>query len=101
MFYDLTRDDMAAYVNTHFAVLDVPEAAVALQLTEVTPRQTIKRQEMFSLLFQGPEDSFLAQRMYKLQHQELGEFYLSLVPVGREKEKFIYEAVFNRFIKPS
>lgn len=101
MFYDLTRDALAEYVNTSFVVLDASTAPVTVQLTEVTPRQATKRQEMFSLLFRGPADRFLLQHTYKLRHEQLGEFDLSIVPIGQDKEGFIYEAAFNRLIQTS
>jgi hypothetical protein len=101
MIYDLTRDAMAEYVNTSFQVLNAPSAPNTVQLTEVTPRRATKRQEMFSLMFHGPADSFLPQYMYRLQHEQLGEFDLLLVPIGRDKEGFIYEAAFNRLIQTS
>jgi hypothetical protein len=54
------------------------------------------RQERFSLLFRGPPESVLPQWNYSIQHDQLGTFDLFLVPVGREKEGVLYEAVFNR-----
>jgi len=99
MFYDLTRDALAEYANTPFVVLADPAAPVTVQLTEVTPRRATPRQEIFSLLFHGPADRFLPQHMYRLRHEQLGEFDLSLVPIGRDEEGYIYEAAFNRLIQ--
>ena len=101
MIYDLTRDEMAEYVNMSFEVLNAPTAPVTVLLTEVTPRRATKWQEMFSLMFHGPSDRFLPQYMYKLRHEKLGEFDLTLVPIGRDNEGFIYEAAFNRLIQTS
>ncbi len=101
MIYDLTRDEMAEYVNTPFAVVNAPAAPVTVQLTEVTPRRATPRQEIFSLLFHGPADHFLPQHTYTLRHEQLGEFDLMLVPVEKDAEGFIYEAAFNRLIQPS
>jgi hypothetical protein len=101
MIYELTRDAMAEYVNTSFVVLDAPTAQVTVQMTEVTPRRATPRQEMFSLMFHGSADRFLPQKMYKLRHERLGEFNLTLVPVGQDEQGFIYEAAFNRLIKTS
>ncbi len=101
MIYNLTRDGMTEYVNTAFLVLDAPTAPVTLQLTEVTPRRATQRQEIFSLMFCGPADRFLPQKMYRLQHEQLGEFDLLLVPVDQDKEGFICEAAFNRLIQTS
>ncbi len=101
MFYDLTRDQMAEYVNSTFVVLDGPDGAITIELIEVTPLRATARQEIFSLMFHGSADHFLPQHTYTLQHEQLGEFYLMLVPVERDKEGFIYEAAFNRLTQPS
>jgi hypothetical protein len=101
MFFDLSRDALAEYVNTTFTVMDDPAVPVEILLTEVTPLRATARQEMFSLLFHGPADHFLPQMMHKLAHDPLGEVDLFLVPVGRDEAGFIYEAVFNRLIKRS
>ncbi len=101
MFYDLTRDQMAEYVNSTFVILDAPNGAFSVQLTEVTPLRATARQEIFSLMFHGSADHFLPQHTYTLRHEQLGEFDLMLVPVEKDKEEFIYEAAFNRLIQPS
>ena len=49
----------------------------------------------FSLIFRGPGDRPLAQAMYELSHDELGDFVLFLVPVGADAEGYRYEAVFT------
>ncbi len=101
MFYDLTRDQMAEYVNSAFVVLDAPDGAITIQLIEVTPLRATARQEIFSLMFRGPAGHFLPQHTYTLRHEQLGEFELMLVPVERDEEGFIYEAAFNRLIQAS
>ncbi len=35
------------------------------------------------------------QRLYSLNHPAIGDFTLFLVPVGQEKEGYIYQSVFN------
>lgn len=51
----------------------------------------------FSLIFEGAQEDFLAQGMYKFSHSELGEFDLFIVPIGPEhgKNQMRYEAIFN------
>jgi hypothetical protein len=49
----------------------------------------------FSLLFEGgPADKFLAQRMYEVQHQELGTLPIFLVPLGPKGGVMTYQAIF-------
>ncbi len=99
MFYDLTRDALAEYAQTSFTVLDAPAAPLTVQLTEVTPLLRTRRQEIFSLMFHGPADRLLPQNMYRIKHDELGEFDLGLVPIGKDEQGFVYEAAFNHLIK--
>ena len=52
------------------------------------------RRAPFSLVFRGPRDRVLPQRIYRLAHAEMGEFELFLVPIGPDGEGMRYEAVF-------
>ena len=51
--------------------------------------------EPFTLLFKGPGDVMLPQRMYSLKHSLLGDLNIFLVPVAREVDGMRYEAIFN------
>lgn len=94
----------SAHLTTGFTV-DVDEnEQVELELTEVTevkatPKgpgvpETI-REDPFALLFKGPADKPLNQRIYKVTHPEVGEFALFMVPVGMDGDGRYYESVFN------
>ena len=48
----------------------------------------------FSVLFHGPAEPALEQRIYELTHDEIGTFELFLVPVGRVGDGYEYEAAF-------
>jgi hypothetical protein len=85
----------ASHLHTRFQVAAEAMPATDLQLIEATDHST-PRQEMFSLLFHGPREPFLAQRTYPFHHDQLGAFDLFLVPVGKDEEGFRYEAIFNR-----
>ena len=50
--------------------------------------------EPFSLVFRGPMDPLLAQRIYPLDHAEMGQRDIFLVPIGPDQEGMRYEAVF-------
>lgn len=50
--------------------------------------------EPFSLLFEGPAEPVLPQRIYRLRNGDLGEVEIFLVPVGSDAEATTYEAVF-------
>ena len=86
------------YVGTPFDVLDDPSKAFGLTLTNVVEHVKTERQEVFSLFFHGPSNPFVPQGIHKLRHAHLGELELFLVPVGRDKDGFQYEAAFNNLI---
>jgi hypothetical protein len=49
----------------------------------------------FSLIFLGPDENVLPQKLYRLRHEDLGEVTIFLVPVGRDAKGVSYQAVFN------
>lgn len=53
------------------------------------------RRTSFSLVFRGPADPVLPQRMYRLELERLGALDLFLVPVRRDGDGTHYEAVFG------
>jgi hypothetical protein len=64
-------------------------AATALAHGEGRPRTP------FSLVFRGPAEPVMPQRIYRVEHEELGAFELFLVPIGRDAESVRYEAIFT------
>jgi hypothetical protein len=53
--------------------------------------------ERFTLLFRGSLDRFFEQNTYELGHDVLGSEPIFIVPVGRQADGFLYQAVFHRF----
>jgi len=100
MLDTLNYEELAAQVNTKFLLTETTEP-IELVLIEATEQQITTRQEVFSLIFLGPKDLLLPQRMYQLAHDQLGSGRLFLVPIGQNEEGVRYEAVFNRLIKPA
>ena len=49
----------------------------------------------FSLLFLHASSVVLPQRIYTMKHSRLGEFGIFMVPVARNQDGFVYQAVFN------
>jgi hypothetical protein len=58
------------------------------------------RQETFSLIFAGPVDRQLRQRIHVFEHDRIGRFDLFIVPVGQKSGFVLYQAIFNRLIQP-
>ncbi|HEX6710079.1 MAG TPA: hypothetical protein VF068_07070 [Rubrobacter sp.] len=49
----------------------------------------------FSIVFRGPRDVLLPQRIYKMEHEGIGTFVLFLVPIGPDEKGLRYEAIFT------
>jgi len=86
----------AMALHTKFGLRqDVPQP-IELELVHVSDLQSAPRQEIFSILFRGPLETPLPQRIYQLEHAQLGMVELFIVPVGMNEQGYEYEAVFNR-----
>lgn len=48
----------------------------------------------FRLVFRGPVDPVLPQRIYRLEHPSTGALEIFLVPIGRDEAGTRYEAIF-------
>jgi len=51
------------------------------------------------LTFRAPGNAPPQQWLYQLQHEQLGSGKLFMVPIERDGDALIYEAVFNRRLK--
>jgi len=100
MLDTLNYEDLSAQVNTKFLLTETTDP-IELELVEATEPKITPRQEVFSLIFLGPKDLLLPQRMYQLAHDRLSSGTLFLVPMGQSEEGIRYEAAFNRLIKPA
>ena len=96
----LSEEDFAKQLHTKFRVR-AEGAEAELELDEVAGFQGGANEqagmERFSIFFEGPPDVFLQQGVYTLDHEQLGELTLFIVPVERSGGGFRYESVFNYF----
>jgi hypothetical protein len=53
------------------------------------------RRAPFSLVFRGPADPVLPQRIYRLEHEAVGAIEIFIVPIERDEAGTSYEAVFG------
>ena len=96
-----TRDAFFACLHSKFRVLNVLPEPLELELTAVSDLLETPRQAAYSIYFLGPADQMLPQHIYRLQHHQLGEMNLFLVPVGKQEHCYEYEAVFNHLKPPA
>lgn len=97
----LSEEYFSKHVHTKFRVRAEGPAEAELELESVVGYQGGPNEqggmERFSLFFEGPPDVFLQQGIYALDHEQLGEVTLFLVPLSRTERGFRYESVFNYY----
>ena len=92
----LTRASFEPHLNTTFRVVHDGPEPFELALIEVADRTpTGYPGDQFSLLFKGPSDLTFLQQICPLEHPEMGQISLFLVPVDQKKDGYRYEAFFN------
>ena len=92
MLEDLTVDDFRPLLNESFRISPPDAAPFDVELVEVTeiPREPGGRAP-YSLVFQGGPNPPLPQRIYRMEHDQLGELDIFLVPIAVDQ----YQAVFT------
>jgi len=97
----LTATDFDPLVGTPFTVTAQSEV-VALDLLTVTPLRApparagaAVRRGPFSLVFRARTAKYLPQGTFALSHERLGQLDVFMVPVGRDADGLLLEAVFN------
>ena len=94
----LVFEDFKDRVGDIFAIGEEGLPAIPLTLAEAEPltnRLPPDARPPFSLIFVGKDPRVLPQRLYRLEHQEMGALSIFLVPVGKDAEGVQYQAVFN------
>jgi hypothetical protein len=98
-----TAATFAPFVQTPFGVRVDEEHELTLELVEARAADEERARAAaatgvrtpFSLVFSGPLEPLLPQRIYRLEHERLGTFDLFLVPIGPEDGAMRYQAVFG------
>lgn len=73
------------------------DGEIPFVLVEARPLPTTQavHRAPFSLLFRNSSAFLFPQQIYQLRHSRLGEVGVFLVPVARERDGFLYQAIFN------
>jgi len=92
--------DFASRVGTEFRVTTQPGSAIAMELVETAPltaSRSLAQRQAFSLIFRGPRNRLLDQRIHTLEHDRLGRLGLFLVPIGpgADGNGPYYQVIFN------
>ena len=106
---ELTLEIFSPLVNSKFKLPIDGTHSLDMELTEakaldgsytMKPDRNGMVQEAFSLMFDGPENPVLPQRIYSFEHEKIGRFDLFIVPVERTAAGIRYQALFNRLARP-
>jgi hypothetical protein len=93
----LTLDHFSGCVNETFtAALNEGEIEfVLVEARAIEQRMANAMRAPFSLLFRNSALFLFPQQIYQMRHPKIGEVGIFLVPVAREREGFLYQALFN------
>ncbi len=100
---DFTAETFTDRIGDRFRLSADEATALDVELIEAAPSvstsgstlETPGKRTPFSLVFRGPPDPVLPQRIYRFEHHDLGAFEIFVVPVGRDADGVRYEAVFT------
>jgi hypothetical protein len=94
----LSYENFAGHLRETFS-LSVGESSVDVTLVEAQRRPTRVvagiRAEPFVLYFKCQNPVLLPQKLYPFSNPGMGKLSIFIVPIAREKDGVIYEAVFN------
>jgi hypothetical protein len=93
-----THETFAGRLGEKFRIVVDAATAFDAELAEVsvgTDPAPPERRSQFSLVFRGPPAVVHPQRIYRVEHAELGSFEVFLVPIGPDELGMRYEAVFG------
>jgi hypothetical protein len=102
MLDQLTHATFASLVGSRFTLRVSETSAIEVELIQADKLpayagrngQSPKR-EPFALVFRGPREFVLQQRIYSIAQAAFGPEDLFLVPIGPDESGQRYEAVFN------
>ena len=93
----LSLEHFAGCVNESFSAaldgMDVPFVLVEARPVENPSRNPARAP--FSLLFRNASAFLFPQQTYTMRHPRVGDVGIFLVPIARDRDGFLYQALFN------
>lgn len=89
------REDLKKQLNTIFQIHFTPDMVLDAELISVSEVTEMGPYESFVLTFLVPAECPIQQQIYQLDHPEMGEMELFLVPSGKDDKGTTYASVFN------
>ncbi len=98
MIEKLTHEDFAKGLHEQF-VIHHDEGTIQAELIDcrklASPGAPASQREPFAVIFRGPREPVLVQRIYRIEGPSLGPLEIFIVPVGPDAEGMRYEAIFS------
>ncbi len=93
----LQLDDFAPLCGEVFTLTVDGERTLLMRLIEAAalPMPQFKGRQAFSLMFDGPAEPQLPQRIYRLEHAGRPSLEIFLVPVAADQGSVRYQAIFT------
>lgn len=96
----ISAEEFRRCLHQKFVLRIDDESSVEAELVEVRVLESHSRREdrtPFSILFAGPGDAPLPQRIYRLENDTMGELDVFLVTLGPDPDEggMLYESVFT------
>jgi len=95
----LKAEDFSKHLNTKFKVYYSDEKVFEAELVEVLELSNDEILETFSIIFLIPAEFGFEQRIFKIEHPEMGTIETFIVPIRQVESGIRYEAIFNRLVK--
>jgi hypothetical protein len=74
---------------------ETPDAApMVMSVKSVTQSPAARGASQFAIVFRGPREPLLGQRIYRIRHGALGEFAFFITPIVQSAAGTDYEACF-------
>lgn len=93
----LRLEHFAGRLNETFRAA-LKEGDIGFVLVEARPLPAAMpgaARDPFSLVFRNDSALLFPQQIYRMNHELVGSFDVFLVPVARDRDGFLYQAVFN------
>jgi len=94
----LTQQHFEPLLHQRFTLYVDENTSFEVELIEVQAlpkRGAVLAREPFSLIFRGPREFYVPQRIYMLQNETLGKQDIFLVPIGPDAVGHRYQAIFS------
>ncbi|MDX6680264.1 MAG: hypothetical protein QOG94_303 [Solirubrobacteraceae bacterium] len=92
---ELTLATFEPLVAETFAVVVQPATIELVLESATTLGARPGGRDPFTLVFRGPPEPLLPQATYTFEHADLGVLEIFIVPIGRDADGTIYEAIFT------